>query len=106
MDLVRAARLVLQFTRGIDRQAFEEDPKTQSAVLHQLMVMGEAAKRLSAGFRRRHSEVPWGPIAGMRDRLIHAYDVVDLYQVWVAVERDVPRLLAILGPLLPKKENG
>lgn len=106
LDLVRAARLVVRFKPGLDGRTFEHDAKTQSAVLHQLMVMGEAATRLSAGFRGRHSEVPWGPIAGMRDRLIHAYDVVDLYEVWVAVERDVPRLLAILGPLLPKKENG
>lgn len=105
MDLVRAARLVVRFKPGLDGRTFEHDAKTQSAVLHQLMVMGEIATRLSAGFRRRHSEVPCEEIAGMRDRPIHAYDAVGLHQAWAAVQRDVPRLLTILEPLLSSKER-
>ena len=47
LDVARAARLALAFTRGVTKAAFFDDLKTQSAVLHQLMVMGEAVKRLS-----------------------------------------------------------
>ena len=47
LDIVQAAELIVEFMQGIDRAAFERDLKTQSAVLHQLMVMGEAVKRLS-----------------------------------------------------------
>jgi uncharacterized protein with HEPN domain len=55
--------------------------KTQSAVLHQLLVIGEAVKRLSQDFRRDHPEIPFALIAGMRDKLIHEYDDVDLEEV-------------------------
>ena len=59
-DLVRAARLVLEFKQGIDKAAFLDDLKTQSSVLHQLMVMGEAAKRLSDHIRdQRRPEQLW-----------------------------------------------
>ena len=58
LDVVRAAQLVLEFRQGIDRVAFFDDLKTQSAILHQLMVMGEAVKRLSAELRARHPKVP------------------------------------------------
>ena len=47
LDVVRAAELVLEFKAGMEKAAFLGDFKTQSAILHQLMVMGEAVKRLS-----------------------------------------------------------
>ena len=105
LDIVRAARLARAFVRGIDREAFFADLKTQSAVLHQLLIIGEAVRRLSAGFRNRQDAVPWRAIAGMRDKLIHAYDEVDLEEVWQTVQRDVPRLIEQLEPLVPGDEQ-
>lgn len=104
VDIAQAARLVLEFKRGVDKAAFLKDVKTQSAVLHQLMIMGEAVKRLSRDFRTRHPEIPWALIAGMRDTLIHGYDIVDLDQVWKTADSDVPDLLALIEPLLPEQE--
>jgi len=68
------------------------------------MVMGEAVKRLSPDFRARHSEIPWPLIAGMRDKLIHGYDIVDMNEVWRTAVVDVPDLLSSLEPLLPKQK--
>ena len=53
----------------LDLPAFLADAKTQSAVLHQLLILGEAVKRLSAPFREAHPEIPWKEIAGSRDIL-------------------------------------
>ncbi len=102
LDIARAARLVIEFAAGMDRGAFERDIKTQSAVLHQLLVIGEAVKRLSADFRAAHPAVPWSLIAGMRDKLIHAYDEVDLDEVWRTIKTDIPDLLTGIEPLLPE----
>lgn len=104
LDIVRAARLVLEFRQDMDGPAFFDDLKTQSAILHQLMVMGEAVKRLSAEFRVRHPEVPWALITGMRDKLIHGYDIVDLEQVWQTAVEDVPELLSLTESLVPRQE--
>ena len=68
---------------------------------YQLLVLGEAVKRLSPEFRERHPDIPWVLIADMRDNLIHEYDSVDLEEVWSTAGRDVPRLQALLAPLLP-----
>jgi len=105
LDIAQAARLILGFNQGINKAAFLQDLKTQSAILHQLMVMGEAVKRLSQEFRARHTAIPWGLIAGMRDKLIHAYDIVDFDEVWKTVDTDVPTLLSLLEPLLPKQDQ-
>jgi len=58
LDIAAAARLILEFKEGMDKATFLEDIKTQSSVLHQLMVLGEATKRLSDEFRARHSDIP------------------------------------------------
>jgi uncharacterized protein with HEPN domain len=104
LDIARAADLVIEFKEGVGKAGFLQDIKTQSAILHQLMVMGEAAKRLSSEFRDRYPEIPWALIAGMRDKLIHGYDIVDLDEVWKTAEADVPDLLSQLQPLLPMQE--
>jgi len=104
-DLYKAARLVLRFTEGADKQAFLADPKTQAAVLHELLVIGEAAKRLSQGFRDSHPQLPWRAMAGMRDKLIHAYDAVDIEEVWKTLRVDVPGLVDFLAPLVGREDR-
>ena len=104
LDIAAAARLVLEFKEGMDEPAFLSDIKTQSSVLHQLMVIGEAVKRLSDDFRNHHPEIAWALMAGMRDKLIHGYDIVDLEEVWKTADRDVPALLRWVEPHLPKAD--
>ncbi len=95
-DIVKAGRLIAQFIAGLTQDAFNTDLKTQSAVLHQLLIIGEAAKRLSEEFCAQRSTIPWRKIAGMRDKLMHAYELVDLDEVWKTAGADVPTLLSML----------
>lgn len=101
LDIYQAASDVLEFQQGVDEDEFMEDKKTQSAIVHKLLVIGEATKRLSTTFRTSHPSIPWKPMAGMRDRLIHDYNNVDLEEVWQTAERDIPQLLEELEPLVP-----
>lgn len=100
-DLITACKDILAFTEGMDERTFYSDIKTQSAVQHQFTVLREAAKRLSSEFRAAHPEIQWRDMAGMRDRLVHAYESVDLSIVWLAIQDRIPALLAALTPLLP-----
>jgi uncharacterized protein with HEPN domain len=103
LDVAKAARTVVSFVDGFAKEAFLIDAKTQSAVLYQLIVIGEAVKRLSSEFRVQHREIPWPLMAGMRDHLIHGYDAVDWDEVWKTATTDVASLLSAVEPLLPKK---
>ena len=64
-----------------------------SACCYQIAIIGEAVKRLSAARRGEHPEVPWRDIAGMRDRLIHGYDSVDIDELWKTSTEDIPVLM-------------
>lgn len=101
LDILKAARLAIEFRGTEDKAGFLADAKTQSAVLHQLMVIGEAVKRLSPEFRAAHPEVPWKLIAETRDKLIHFYEGVDLEQVGGMVNSDLPELIHWIEPLAP-----
>lgn len=105
LDIARAANLVLLFKQGVTEESFYKDLKTQSAILHQLLIMGEAVKRLSLPFRDVHPEIDWKSIAGLRDVLIHAYNTVDIELVWEIVHAHTPKLLKQLEPLLPGKKD-
>lgn len=93
LDVLNAARKAVEFLGALDLPSFLGDEKTQAAVLHQLLVVGEAVKRLSDEFRAARPEVPWKRIAGMRDVLIHAYDAVDVESVYATLKKDIPDLI-------------
>jgi uncharacterized protein with HEPN domain len=105
LDILAAARLLIAFTDGYDEATFQADLKTQSATLHQLMIIGEAVKQLSDEFRVQHADIPWRDIGRMRDLLIHHYGNVDLHRVWLTVTQDIPALITALEPLAPRDES-
>jgi len=102
LDIVNAAKRVLLFTEGLDKSVLATNEEKQSAILYQVLIIGEATKRLSQEFRSQHPGIPWKDIAGMRDILAHQYDRVNLNTLWDAVQTDIPELLAMLEPLLPE----
>jgi uncharacterized protein with HEPN domain len=101
LDIFNAANTARRFSANLTRGEFVENHLVQSGVLHQIIIIGEAVKRLSAEFRKNHSKIPWKFIAGMRDRITHGYFDVDLDEVWNTVERDLPELIKYITPLLP-----
>ena len=103
LDMAKFAQTILELMEGIDKITFNKDIRTQSAILYQLTILGEAVKRLSNDFRQQHSQIPWRDIAGMRDKLIHKYDKIQLDLVWQTVSRDIPQFLAQILPLLPQE---
>lgn len=105
LDIARFANQILELTLGMSREEFEADIRTQLAVLYEIAVLGEAVKRLSFEFRAEYPDIPWVEIAGMRDKVIHQYDKVRVDVVWRTIQNDVPALLAMIEPLLPKEEN-
>jgi uncharacterized protein with HEPN domain len=96
LDLALASRRVLEFLGDQSFESFSQDLKTQSAVVLQILILGEAAKRLSSEFRDRYPEIPWSDIMRMRDKLIHHYEDIDPREIWQAAQQDIPALLDFL----------
>lgn len=104
MDILASIHLATQYVSGMDRAAFDGNAQSQDAVIRRIEVMGEAAKRVSDRVRQRFPDVPWKELAGMRDRVIHGYDIIDLEIVWDTVKRDLPTLAQQLETILKSDE--
>lgn len=86
---------------AVGHERFFAETHWQDATIRQLVVVGEAVKRLSTATRDRMPAVPWKDIAGgMRDFLIHDYFSVDLDTVWGTCQVDVPALRRAVEDLL------
>lgn len=105
LDVVHAAKLAIEFVGDMDQAVFMADLKTQAAVTRQIEIVGEAAKRSGEAFREAHPDIPLREAAGMRDRVIHRYDDVDVRRLWGVVEEDLPKLIAQLEPLMPEEPS-
>lgn len=91
-DILACITQIEEYTEHITFPEFDEDIKTQDAVMRRIEVIGEAVKNLSQEFREQHSDIAWKEIAGMRDILIHEYTGVILERVWNTLKEDIPKL--------------
>ncbi len=99
-DMVIYAREAVGFVEGIDSEQFMTDRRTQMAVMHALVIVGEAAAQVSDEWRFRLPDVPWSKIVGMRNKLVHHYFKAELPVVWQTVIEYVPQLIGSLESLL------
>lgn len=90
--MLEAVHRIGAYLEGVVEQEFWRDTEKQDAVLRQLQVLGEAARKVSAALRDAHPEVPWHQIAGMRNKVVHEYFVVDLEVVWETALVDIPAI--------------
>ncbi|MEL6471096.1 MAG: HepT-like ribonuclease domain-containing protein [Cyanobacteria bacterium J06623_4] len=103
--MVRSAELVIQYTAGVSERDFMGDNKLQDAVIRRLLVVGEAAGRVSEAGREELLTIEWPQIRGMRNRLVHEYDNISLEAVWEIAQTEMENLVATIKPLLPTEDQ-
>ena len=99
-DIIQNMQDAEEFIRDIAHENFANDKKTFNAVVRAIEVIGEAAKNISPGLRRKYPNVPWKEMAGMRDKVIHSYFGVDQEAVWIAVKSRIPAIKPVIEGIL------
>jgi uncharacterized protein with HEPN domain len=100
------AREAVTLADGKTRTDLDRDRLLELALVRLLEIAGEAATRVPDEDRTRHPEIPWPQIVGLRNRLIHGYDAVDMDILWQIIEYDLPPLIAALEDILSQEEAG
>ncbi len=91
-DILESAELIESYVATISESEFYQSSEKQDAILHRLLIIGEAAKHVSAAYREKWSQVPWRDIAGIRDIIVHEYFGVTLTMIWKTAVEDIPLL--------------
>jgi len=95
LDMREYARRVVELTAGQTEQVLgpDGDWRFQASLERLLEVIGEAANRVPKEVQSQFPQIPWAPIIGMRNILVHAYDSIDPVKLWHAATVSVPELL-------------
>ena len=98
--MLNAAREAQQLSGEVDRSHLEANRVLTLALIRLLEIVGEAASKIPSNERPVHADIPWQAIIGLRHRLIHGYDQVDMEILWQILSHDLERLVKALEELL------
>jgi uncharacterized protein with HEPN domain len=101
-DMRVACRKIIRHTKGFSREKFFKDDKTFDAVMRNLEIIGEAAKHIPEGVRKKNSRIAWRKISGLRDVVIHEYFGIDHDIIWSILIEEIPTLLKELNEISVK----
>jgi uncharacterized protein with HEPN domain len=90
--ILDAIHRIEEYLHEVTEVDFHNRYLIQDGVIRQIEIIGEATKQLSKETRENNSHIPWRDIAGMRDRLTHHYFGVDMGEVWLTAQDDLPTL--------------
>ena len=103
--MLEYTREACDMARGHTLEELKTNRQLELALVRLMEIVGEAATRLSEDFKRRYPDVPWRPITALRNRLIHAYDLVDLDILWTIISQELSPLIGQLESILEKESN-
>jgi len=94
---------VLHATGSLSYQQFMQDETLKRACVRSLEIIGEAAKNLPQDYKKKHRQIEWKQLAGLRDKLIHHYFGVDWSILWNVITEKLPLLKVQVDQLLKQK---
>jgi len=98
--MLDSAREALSLIERRTKEDIAADRVLTLALIRLMEVVGEAAARVSAAGQECNPRIPWSQIVGLRNRLIHGYDSVDMDILWNILCSDLPFLVSALEPAL------
>jgi uncharacterized protein with HEPN domain len=99
--MLQSAELIVTYTAQCSKAEFVANVQLQDSVIRRLLVIAEAARRVSETTRQSLPNISWSEINGMRNRLVHEYDDVNLDIVWDVVQSEIPSLIEELKLQIP-----
>lgn len=99
-DIIDAINSINDFMKGLSFEDFASDDKTSSAVTRKFEIIGEAANRIPKNIQDKYPEIPWSYMIGMRNKIIHDYDGVNLMIVYDSAKNDLNGLLHLLKKII------
>lgn len=104
-DILESARLIEEYTDGLNFETFGKDTKTRDAVVRNFEIIGEAANNLPDELTQKHSDIDWPGVVGFRNVLIHNYFGVDYAMLWNILQVFLPDLKKKIMLVVQDLEN-
>ena len=99
------AREAVELARGKTREDLANTRLLQLGLVRLVEIVGEAAASIPREQRAKYPGIPWQDVIGMRNKLIHEYDTVDLDILWDTVSVELPDLIMSLQAIVPPEAD-
>ena len=99
-DILESVNRIERYIKGKTKKEFLDNYEKQDAIIKRLEIIGEAVKNIPSEIKKKHPEIPWKDMAGMRNVLIHEYFGVIMDRVWDTAKNDIPKLKKQIQELL------
>ncbi|MGD1867907.1 MAG: DUF86 domain-containing protein [Phormidesmis sp.] len=100
IDILHAAQRILESTANASLHSFYEDVQLQDKVVRRLLTIGKAAQRISAATRQEMNIAVWSKTEKMKERLLQNDPVIDVDQVWLIVQSEMPVLVDTINAIV------
>ncbi|NLM28599.1 MAG: DUF86 domain-containing protein [Clostridiaceae bacterium] len=98
---------IMRYVQDTDYKSFENNKMMVEACVFNLSQIGELVNKLSAEFINMHADIPWNKIRGLRNRIIHDYEGINLKLIWEIITADLDKLKKqFIGLIAEKESNG
>lgn len=91
--MISLSKKILSYIQNLDYYEFSKKEMIVEACAFNLGQLGELSHKLSGEFQDDYLNIPWKSIYGMRNKIIHDYEGVNLKVVWETVSEDLPQLI-------------
>jgi uncharacterized protein with HEPN domain len=97
--MIQTIEKILIYSDGLTYDTFADNNLVIDACVFNLSQLGELANKVDEEFEQKHTDIPWRQVYGLRNRIVHDYEGVNLKLVWEIIKIDLPELMRMLKRL-------
>lgn len=83
---------ILSYCEGINYESFVSNSLLTEACVFNLSQLGELTTKLDSEFTAKYPDIPWNQMRGLRNKIVHDYEGVNLVLVWEIISSDLADL--------------
>jgi len=91
---------ILKYINDVDYAEFRNNSMMVEACVFNLSQVGELVNNLDKEYLSKHHEIPWFKMRGLRNRIVHDYEGVNLNLIWEIIDIDIRELKEQLTKLI------
>ena len=104
LDMLIACNRILEYAEGLNFEKFSKSSMVVDAIIRNIEILGEAAKKISENIKNKYPEIDWQKIGATRDKVIHSYFGIKLEIVWDIITTHVPKLKKQLEKIIKQED--
>lgn len=103
--MIESIDKVFKYTYNLSYEDFIQNDMLVDATVFSICLIGENVKNISEDIQNKYLNIMWHVLKGLRNRIVHDYDGINLELIWSIIQNDLSPLKNDLKIILVQLEN-